>query len=184
MPPQDQRREETRVRLLDAAGELFADTGVEGAPVDAIAARADRTSGSIYAHFGSKEGLLIALLDSWLGDAAAVLAAELVAAPDVDERLLALWRGFAAPERQRWVQLEHELWLYATRHPDLLDRVADRYRQAARHAGEAFGNAGALTVALLIGMQMLHRAAPDLVDDDAALAGLRALTTVTEGTRS
>src|SRR5690348_8438106 len=58
---QEQRRAETRGRLLDAAAELFVERGVEGASIDAIAERADRTSGAVYAHFGGKDGVLFAL---------------------------------------------------------------------------------------------------------------------------
>lgn len=73
---QEQRRDETRRRLLAAAAEVFADRGVDNASVDAIADAAERTSGSIYAHFGSKEGLLFELVDAWKNDVAAAASAE------------------------------------------------------------------------------------------------------------
>lgn len=47
---QDERKAETRQRLLQAAGELIAERGVAGASVDALAEAAERTSGAIYAH--------------------------------------------------------------------------------------------------------------------------------------
>ena len=59
MATQGERKAETRARLLSAAATVFADLGIEGASVDAIAETAGRTSGALYAHFGSKEGLLI-----------------------------------------------------------------------------------------------------------------------------
>src|SRR5687768_8612154 len=130
---QEQRRADTRDRLLRAAATLFADHGVDAASVDAIADAAGRTSGSVYAHFGSKEGLLLALLDAWENDVAAVILAEFLAAPTFDDRLRALWRNVVdppAPGGARWLQLEHELWLYATRHPAVRDRLAARYREA------------------------------------------------------
>ena len=71
MATQEERRAQTRQALLDAGATLFADLGVAGASVDAIAKAAGRTSGALYDHFGSKEGLLFALLQSWVGDAAA-----------------------------------------------------------------------------------------------------------------
>ena len=64
MATQGERRADTRQRLLNAAAELFAERGVEGTSIDAIAQRADRTSGAVYDHFGGKDGLLLALLDS------------------------------------------------------------------------------------------------------------------------
>ncbi len=62
---QQERKAETRARLLAAAAELFADQGIDAVSVDAVAEAAGRTSGAVYAHFGSKQGLLLALLDSW-----------------------------------------------------------------------------------------------------------------------
>src|SRR5207248_2812260 len=109
---QEERRIETRGRLLEAAAELFAEHGIDGASVDAIADAAGRTSGALYGHFASKEGVLTALLDGWLHDVAAAILADFVNAPTFDDRLRALWSNVADPpgrEGSRWVQLEHEL---------------------------------------------------------------------------
>jgi AcrR family transcriptional regulator len=179
MATQQERRAATRSRLLDAAAELFARHGIEAASVDAIAEAAERTSGALYGQFGSKEGLLTALLDRWLEQMSTVTAAEVLAAPTKDAQLAAIWRNFAEPTP--WVQLEHELWLYATRHADTnadaADRVAARYRDAAARVDEFAGRAdvGRLVIALMIGLEMQHRVDPDAVDDALAVAGLRAL---------
>jgi AcrR family transcriptional regulator len=176
MATQQERRAETRTRLLDAAAELFARHGIEGASVDAIADAADRTSGALYGHFGSKEGLLTALLDRWLEEMATVTEAEVIAAPTVEERLAAIWRNFAEPTP--WVQLEHELWLWATRHDGpATDRVAARYRDAAERVDAFAGKPGVgrLVIALMIGLEMQHRVDPDAVDEQLAVDGLGAL---------
>jgi len=54
--------EETRTALIQAAGELFAEYGVDGVSTRAIAERAGENTGSIHYHFGSKEGLHIEVL--------------------------------------------------------------------------------------------------------------------------
>jgi AcrR family transcriptional regulator len=189
---QAERRADTRERLLRAAAARFAAEGIDAASIDAIADDAERTSGSVYAHFGSKEGLLTALLDSWKNDVVVAATAEMSAARSTPERLVALWRNFADPagDGGEWVQLEHEFWLYATRHADARDRLAQRYRdvwelvRVELDAWEATGEIeppmsrdalGPLLVALLIGLEMQHRLDPDAVDDDVALAGLGAL---------
>jgi AcrR family transcriptional regulator len=189
---QAQRRADTRDRLLQAAAARFAADGVERASIDAIADDAERTSGSVYAHFGSKEGLLLALLDSWKNDVVVASTAEISAAASTDERLAVIWRNFADPpgDGGRWLQLEHELWLYATRHPDVLDRLAQRYRdvwqetsdelQAWQSTGEIDppvpdGALAPLLVALLIGLEMQHRLDPHAIDERVAVAGLAAL---------
>ncbi len=51
---------QTRLRILEAAGELFAEGGYAATTIDAIAARASDT---VYAVFGSKKALLSALID-------------------------------------------------------------------------------------------------------------------------
>ena len=48
---QEQRRADTRARLLDAAAQLFATRGIDAVSVDAVADAADRTSGAVYDHF-------------------------------------------------------------------------------------------------------------------------------------
>ena len=73
---QGERKAETRSRLLDAAAELFAAQGIDAVSVDAVAEAAGRTSGAVYAHFGSKHGLLLALLDAWKDSLLTVLLAE------------------------------------------------------------------------------------------------------------
>jgi AcrR family transcriptional regulator len=186
------RRADTRERLLAAAAARFAAEGIERASVDAIAEDAERTSGALYAHFGSKEGLLTALLDSWKHEMVVAATAEMTAATSINEQLAAVWRNFADPpgDGDRWVQLEHELWLYATRHDGARERLAQRYRdvwaqvrdemEAWRATGEVDPPVSSdalapLLVALLIGLEMQHRLDPDAVDDEVALAGLAAL---------
>jgi AcrR family transcriptional regulator len=53
---------ETRERLLLAAADVFARRGYDGTRVADIAMAADVSGGALYAHFGSKAGLLVAAL--------------------------------------------------------------------------------------------------------------------------
>jgi AcrR family transcriptional regulator len=55
--------EATRLDILNVAREEFAEHGLSGARVDAIAARTRTTKRMIYYYFGSKEGLYIAALE-------------------------------------------------------------------------------------------------------------------------
>jgi AcrR family transcriptional regulator len=182
---QEQRKAETRRRLLDAAAELFASRGIEAVSVDTIAAAADRTSGAVYAHFGGKEGLLLALLEEWTDATAVVVAAELELTTTVDEQLEAIWRNLVAPptdDARRWVLLEHELWLYAARHPEARQRLAARYQRIRERLSPAFGAPEAL-LALLLGLEMQHRLDPGSMPDDVALAALRSFARTRTGTR-
>jgi len=56
-------REKTRQDILAAAYEEFVERGLDGARVDAIAARTATAKRMIYYYFGSKEGLYLAVLE-------------------------------------------------------------------------------------------------------------------------
>ncbi len=186
MTSQGDRRAETRARLLGAAAELLAERGVDGASVAAVAERAERTSGAVYDHFGSKDGLVFALLDGWVDDASVVIDAELVTTSTIDERLEVLWRNVSAPVvgGGRWIALEHELWAYAVRQDDARDHLARRYRGAWRGLLAATGavhgssdEVGPAVLGLLFGLEMVRRADPDAVPDSLAVNALRGVIT-------
>lgn len=188
---QDDRRTDTRERLLRSAAALFAARGVDGVPVDAVAEDAGRTSGALYAHFGSKQGLVSALLDAWKDEAASAVAAEFAASSDPVTRLGALWSSFADPGGDlgpAWSLLEHELWLRAARDDELAPAFARRYAWSRRQLAEGVAarssghdDDGALTptdratlvLALLLGLEMQRRLDPTAVPDTLAVAGLQ-----------
>lgn len=60
--------EETRRKLLSAAGELFAFRGVDGSSVRDITARAGTMPNAISYHFGGKDGLVSACMQCALGN--------------------------------------------------------------------------------------------------------------------
>ena len=66
--------ERTKRDILAVATKEFADHGLTGARVDAIAARTKTTKRAIYYYFGSKEGLYVAVLEKAYGDIRAVEA--------------------------------------------------------------------------------------------------------------
>ncbi|BAL94989.1 TetR family transcriptional regulator [Rubrivivax gelatinosus] len=59
-----QQADETRQRLLDAAGRVFVETSVASATLEAIVRSAGLTRGALYWHFDGKSSLLQALLQS------------------------------------------------------------------------------------------------------------------------
>ena len=62
------QREQTRQRLLQVAAELFVRHGVRATRTQDVAKAADVSVGTIYAHFGDKDGLLGAVLMSGFED--------------------------------------------------------------------------------------------------------------------
>ncbi len=190
---QQERKAETRARLLAAAAALFAEQGVDAVSVDAVAEAAGRTSGAVYAHFGSKQGLLLALLDSWKDSVRTVLLAEVVVTESPRGQLAAVWDNVADKddaESGRWALLEHELWLRAARDGEVADVLRGRDAEARRFSAHqlagwtsAVGTRPAaepeglavLMKALLTGLAMQRRLEPGLVSDDLAVRGLSAL---------
>lgn len=61
-----QRSEETRARILDAAVRQFAIAGYNAASVDDICTEAGVSKGAFYHHFPTKQNLFLALLQGWL----------------------------------------------------------------------------------------------------------------------
>jgi AcrR family transcriptional regulator len=190
---QEERKAETRARLIAAAGDLFARKGFHAVSAEAVADAADRTTGALYNHFGSKDGLLLALVEQWLDESAARISADVEGTPDLDGRLQALWSSSMAQEPDGsdwWLLLEIELWLHAARNAEFAGDLAQRYddRRAAlaapltewaedeglgrlRHPSRTSG----LVIALLLGAAMQLRLDPESLSTADVVAGLRAL---------
>jgi AcrR family transcriptional regulator len=65
-PPPKERADAARNRaaVLEAAGRLFAEHGVEAVSMDQVAAAAGVGKGTLFRRFGDKSGLAVALLDA------------------------------------------------------------------------------------------------------------------------
>ena len=183
---QEQRKADTRSRLVEAAATLFAERGVDAVSVDEVAEAAGRTSGAVYAHFGSKQGLLLALLDEWAHSLVTVIAAEFEVAPTVEERLRAVAANVVTnptTETRRLLLLERELWLRAARD----SQVAAGMRARARDAHERLTRGFAAWIneeliepvaspdvlatvfrALVVGLEMQQRIDPDAASVETA----------------
>ena len=191
---QEERKADTRARLLDAAATLFAARGIDAVSVDAVADAADRTSGAVYDHFGSKQGLLLALLDEWAHSLVTVIAAEFELAATVEDRLRAVAANVVTnptDQTRRLLLLERELWLRATRDPDVAEAMRARSREAhdwlakgfAAWIAEGLIDDGAdpdvlATVfrALITGLEIDHRIDPDRFDTAGVASALAVVT--------
>lgn len=63
----------TRIALLAAAEQVFAERGIAGAHVAEIARRAGTSKGSFYLHFQSKDDAFLAVVESFLARCAAMI---------------------------------------------------------------------------------------------------------------
>lgn len=76
------KRSRTRARLLDAAYEVFAGTGLHVATIEQVTERAGFTRGAFYSNFSSKEELFFAVVDRENERGLEALAAGLSRLPD------------------------------------------------------------------------------------------------------
>ena len=187
---QEERKADTRTRLLEAAAALFAERGIDAVSVDAVAEAAGRTSGAVYAHFGSKQGLLLALLDEWAHSLVTVIAAEFELADSLDDRLRAVATNVITnptEQTRRLLLLERELGLRAARDPEVAAALQARSREAQDWLTRGFaawiadgllpGSVAprvlAITFrALVVGIESLRAIDPETMDTDTVAAAL------------
>ncbi|WP_431897405.1 TetR/AcrR family transcriptional regulator [Nonomuraea sp. bgisy101] len=193
MATQDQRRAETRSRLIDAAAELFAKKGFHAVSAEAVADAAGRTTGALYNHFGGKEGLLLALLEVWKDQTAAELLAGFEEITEFDDRLSALFDVLTRQDEDRgasWLLLEMELWLHGARDPAIGEPLARRYADIRARLAEGLSDWAAFAgvplrrtpertavavLGVLIGCAVQHRLDPPAVERRAVVESLRDL---------
>jgi AcrR family transcriptional regulator len=133
------RRELTRDALIEAAAELFAHRGVHAASLDDIAAAAGFTKGAIYSNFGSKEDLLLAVVEERGDQMLAMMwhahqSSETYQAQD-PAQAADLWRDIVARDQDLQL-LRLELRLFAMREPSLRPKLAQVQRRQHRKASE------------------------------------------------
>ncbi len=102
----NQAVDDVRERILVEATRLFAERGVSGTPIQAIAEAAGITRPTLVYHFGSKDGLRLSVLDAvmahWRDELPRIMAAASGDGPTVDSLLGALFDFFRAdPARAR-----------------------------------------------------------------------------------
>jgi AcrR family transcriptional regulator len=132
-PPPRQRRTraeqqaETRARLLEAAAEVFAANGFDGASIDRITEQAGYTRGAFYSNYSDKAELLLELSEARMASFAAILP-DILAAGQADQvREVARWLVEQPPPIETLLLVE--LGRMRHDHPEvaeLLDRLVTR----------------------------------------------------------
>ncbi len=127
----EQRRANTRERLLAAARTMFARNGFHGASVEEIASAAGFSTGALYSNFDGKEDLFLVLMEREIDEHAREIEDAVQAQASVAER--------AAGGARRWmtmIEREPELlllfmefWAYGVRDPQVRPKVAARFAQ-------------------------------------------------------
>lgn len=163
------RLEHTRSLLLDAAEEVFARRGFDGAALEDIADVAGYTRGAIYSHFGSKAELFLAVVErqrqQFLDGFDDVIATfQRLDELDIDG-LAERWRQLITKEGPDRSVLGYELTLFLLRNPDARERVAAQ-REETAHALADYITEGAARLGGELAMPALELARVILAAND------------------
>jgi AcrR family transcriptional regulator len=123
-----EKQQQTRTAIIDAAITLFADHGVEGTSMEAIARRAGLTQGAIYSNFTGKADLWAAIGDqmSRTLDLNGLFGADRPLRDQLADVGREVWQLLRTASRTELL-LSQEFDLYLMRHP----------RERAKHARDA-----------------------------------------------
>ncbi|WP_299030172.1 TetR/AcrR family transcriptional regulator [uncultured Thermanaerothrix sp.] len=129
--PKQERAEETRRRILEAARETFASQGYQATSVAEICQRAGVTKGAFFYHFPTKHTLFLALLEDWLAQLDQYLNSEHYQGNSVAQRLYAMadLLRLGLTQGRDYLPMFLEFWLQATRDPVVWQATIEPYRR-------------------------------------------------------
>jgi len=147
------RREATRERLLDAAREVMAESGIHSATVEEICDRAGFTRGAFYSNFDTKDDLILDLFrrerDLMLGRVRAAVDTEIKSPGATDaETLVRVLDQFLAsqPTDRTWFLVHQEFVIHGARQREIADvyqelwtQTQDEFAGIVRWAVDALG---------------------------------------------
>lgn len=129
--PKQERAEETRRRILEAAQETFASQGYQATSVSEICQRAGVTKGAFFYHFPTKHALFLALLEDWLSQLDQYLNPDRYLGNNVAQSLYAMADLLKAglTQGRDYLPMFLEFWLQAARDPVVWQATIEPYRR-------------------------------------------------------
>ena len=154
----EQRRANTRERLLAAARSVFARSGFHGASVEEIASEAGFSTGALYSNFDGKEDLFLGLMEREIDEHEREITEAVRARTSIAERATGgARRWMTMIEREpELLLLFMEFWAYGVRDPQVRPKVAERFAQMRQ----------VLTRLIADGIARQKLADPDAVPDE------------------
>jgi AcrR family transcriptional regulator len=130
----------TRSQLLEAAGKVFADRGLERATVDEVAGEAGYTKGAFYANFKSKEDLFLTMLDERFGKRLQEIDRVLESGASVQDQARQAGQDFTDYLRTdpEWSRLFFEFAVQAMRDEEFRQELVTRHRAIRARIAEGF----------------------------------------------
>ena len=138
----EERREQTREHLIDAAERRFKRDGFHATSVDAIAEEAGYTKGAVYSNFAGKEALFFAVYERHVGRRAAEIEATIAPASSMREEIRAAVAGADTGDDDGWLAVFFEFWAHVLRHDEHRARFAELHRRALDPVARSIAAAG------------------------------------------
>jgi len=126
-----QRGEETRERILQAAMASFAERGYDATPVSTICREAGVSKGAFYHHFSSKQEVFLQLLQGWLSGMDRQLTELQVSRVEIPDQLMAMTDMICDVFDAAGDQLPMflEFWSQAAHDPEVWEATREPYRR-------------------------------------------------------
>ena len=126
-----QRSQETRQRLLEAATRLFSQQGYDATGVAEICANAGVSKGAFYHHFESKQAVFLALLEDWLARLDAAFTTVRQDSSDVPQAVVRMadMAGGVLASSGVQISIMLEFWMQAYRDPQVWEAAAAPYQR-------------------------------------------------------
>lgn len=194
MPGTKAPEEERRAQILDAAGLVASRERLDGLTVRKVAEQAGLSPGLVHFHFGTKEQLLLALLDAVLEEITGRRPPEDAAgAPSARDALLTYARTELErlPQERDAVELFFDFWVVGTRNAEVRRRMVEAmaaYRasfvpiarriveeEAERFRGVTADQIARIIVGFVEGTAFQHVLEPGAFDVGATMTALEAL---------
>jgi AcrR family transcriptional regulator len=123
-----ERSEQIRADLVEAARRVFLERGFHGASLEDISLAAGYTTGAVYSRFGGKDALFLAVLDDHIERRLRQYLEAADAAPSFEAACREMGRAAIAAGRREpgWTPLLMEFWMHAARREELRAAVLER----------------------------------------------------------
>jgi AcrR family transcriptional regulator len=169
----------TARRILDAAWRILEREGFAGLTYEAISAESGEYKDSVRYHFGGKDGLIAAVIDSSVHDTSIGIYAAALGEPDLRRRLTAVIDASRALPKSDEARVTWELLPHIVRDPELRPRLAELYEWYRGHYLEIIAGDGdperrraareyaCIALAVIDGLALQKALDPEGVDLDA-----------------
>lgn len=125
----EEKKAQTRERLLEAAWSVFVERGFLAPTLDDIAEAAGLTKGAVYSNFANKDDLVLAVIEGKALDQILDNIKEVDFEASADTQAVAAGARFMATYEQKPLLFSLEFTLYAARNPELSARLGALQRE-------------------------------------------------------